>query len=83
MQVRNWIMPVNRKYNLALLLGTLQQELRSKRNYMVLFEYVMLAGINDRSDKPFTFAHFQCYTLVLVVHFFPGTPLYAAFNSHS
>lgn len=47
-QVRNWIMPINRKYNLGLLLETLREELHSRRNYKVLFEYVMLAGINDR-----------------------------------
>lgn len=41
-------MPINRKYNLELLLGTLREELRHRHNYKVLFEYVMLAGINDR-----------------------------------
>ncbi|WVZ26049.1 hypothetical protein V8G54_004593 [Vigna mungo] len=47
-EVRNWIMPINRKYKLDLLLQTLQEELRLKKNYKVLFEYVMLEGINDR-----------------------------------
>ncbi|XP_078439416.1 radical SAM superfamily protein [Wolffia australiana] len=46
-EVRNWIMPINRKYNLALLLGTLREELRHRHKYKVLFEYVMLQGIND------------------------------------
>ncbi|KAJ4838158.1 hypothetical protein Tsubulata_046194 [Turnera subulata] len=46
-EVRNWIMPINRKYNLSLLLNTLREELRFKNNYKVLFEYVLLAGIND------------------------------------
>lgn len=46
-EVRNWIMPINRKYNLALLLETLREELRFKQNYKVLFEYVMLSGVND------------------------------------
>ncbi|KAH6809575.1 Radical SAM superfamily protein [Perilla frutescens var. frutescens] len=46
-EVRNWVMPINRKYNLELLLGTLREELQLKRNYKVLFEYVMLAGVND------------------------------------
>lgn len=49
-EVRNWVMPINRKYNLALLLGTLREELQHKHNYKVLFEYVMLAGINDSVD---------------------------------
>ncbi|XP_038703308.1 dual-specificity RNA methyltransferase RlmN isoform X2 [Tripterygium wilfordii] len=46
-EVRNWIMPINRKYKLGLLLKTLREELCSKHNYKVLFEYVMLAGVND------------------------------------
>ncbi|KAF5443161.1 hypothetical protein F2P56_035744 [Juglans regia] len=46
-EVRNWIMPINRKYKLGLLLQTLQEELRLKHNYKVLFEYVMLSGVND------------------------------------
>lgn len=44
---RNWIMPINRKYKLTLLLRTLREELNLKRNYKVIFEYVMLAGVND------------------------------------
>ncbi|MBA0863342.1 hypothetical protein Goshw_019723 [Gossypium schwendimanii] len=46
-EVRNWIMPINRKYKLSFLLETLREELTFKNNYKVLFEYVMLAGIND------------------------------------
>ncbi|XP_071709299.1 uncharacterized protein [Rutidosis leptorrhynchoides] len=49
-EVRNWIMPINRKYNLSVLLETLREELRSKHKYSVLFEYVLLAGINDSID---------------------------------
>ncbi|KAI3720309.1 hypothetical protein L6452_21225 [Arctium lappa] len=49
-EVRNWIMPINRKYNLSLLLETLREELRLKHKYKVLFEYVMLAGVNDSID---------------------------------
>ncbi|XP_050374822.1 LOW QUALITY PROTEIN: uncharacterized protein LOC126792450 [Argentina anserina] len=46
-EVRKWIMPINRKYNIGVLLQTLREELRFKNNYRVLFEYVMLAGVND------------------------------------
>uniref|UniRef100_A0A1S4DD60 Dual-specificity RNA methyltransferase RlmN-like n=1 Tax=Nicotiana tabacum TaxID=4097 RepID=A0A1S4DD60_TOBAC len=46
-EVRSWIMPINRKFNLNLLLGTLREDLQSKHKYKVLFEYVMLAGVND------------------------------------
>ncbi|KAL7607579.1 hypothetical protein Lser_V15G14720 [Lactuca serriola] len=49
-EVRNWIMPINRKYNLSLLLDTLREELQFKHKYKVLFEYVMLAGVNDSID---------------------------------
>lgn len=49
-EVRNWIMPINRKYNLSLLLETLRKEISSKHKYKVLFEYVMLAGVNDSMD---------------------------------
>ncbi|KAL9423933.1 hypothetical protein AB3S75_035929 [Citrus x aurantiifolia] len=49
-EVRNWIMPINRKYKLGLLIETLREELRFKNNYKVLFEYVMLAGVNDSFD---------------------------------
>ncbi|KAF9673462.1 hypothetical protein SADUNF_Sadunf10G0026900 [Salix dunnii] len=49
-EVRNWIMPINRKYNLGLLLQTLREELGLKNNYKVLFEYVMLEGVNDSVD---------------------------------
>ncbi|CAN0892923.1 Dual-specificity RNA methyltransferase RlmN [Linum grandiflorum] len=49
-EVRNWIMPINRKYNISLLLDTLREELQFRNNYKVLFEYVMLAGVNDSLD---------------------------------
>lgn len=74
-EVRNWIMPVNRKYNLALLLGTLRQELRSKRNYRVLFEYVMLAGINDSME--------DAKKLIDLVQDIPCKINLISFNPHS
>ncbi|KAJ0076090.1 hypothetical protein Patl1_34819 [Pistacia atlantica] len=46
-EVRNWIMSIN--WNL--LLETLREELHFKHNYKVLFEYVMLAVINDRIQQ--------------------------------
>ncbi|CAK7332693.1 unnamed protein product [Dovyalis caffra] len=49
-EVRNWIMPINRKYNIGLLLQMLREELCLKNNYKVLFEYVMLEGVNDSVD---------------------------------
>lgn len=49
-EVRNWIMPINRKYNLATLLGAIKDELSVKKDFKVLFEYVLLAGINDSEE---------------------------------
>lgn len=43
-------MPINRKYNLAQLLQALREELQHKHRFKVLFEYVMLAGVNDRLE---------------------------------
>ncbi|KAI4965756.1 hypothetical protein ZWY2020_050929, partial [Hordeum vulgare] len=45
------IMPINRKYNLSTLLGTLREELCLRPKSIVLFEYVMLAGVNDRAGS--------------------------------
>lgn len=49
-EVRDWIMPINRKYKLSLLLDTLREELQWRHKYKVLFEYVMLAGVNDSME---------------------------------
>eukprot|EP00897_Mesotaenium_endlicherianum_P003061 jgi/Mesen1/2783/ME000170S01902 len=47
-EVRNWIMPINRRYNLSTLLSCLEEEFpRSMRQSKVFFEYIMLDGIND------------------------------------
>lgn len=73
-EVRNWIMPINRKYNLALLLGTLREELRTKHKYKVLFEYVMLAGVNDSMD--------DAKRLVDLVQDIPCKVNLLAFNPH-
>ncbi|KAJ7529248.1 hypothetical protein O6H91_15G040100 [Diphasiastrum complanatum] len=47
-EVRNWIMPVNRKYNLHTLMSALKEEISCKKDFKVFFEYVLLSGINDR-----------------------------------
>lgn len=48
-KVRSWIMPVNRKYPLAELMGVLRDEFPrdNARQQKVFFEYVMLKGVND------------------------------------
>ncbi|XP_052172501.1 uncharacterized protein LOC127788363 isoform X1 [Diospyros lotus] len=74
-EVRNWIMPINRKYNLGILLGTLREELRFKNNYKVLFEYVMLAGINDSIE--------DAKRLINLVQGIPCKINLISFNPHS
>lgn len=42
-QVRNWLMPINRKYNLATLMGALREEFpkkTGKSQRRVFFEYM-------------------------------------------
>lgn len=48
-EVRDWLMPINRKYPLGVLLDTLRQY-PFKEFERVTFEYVMLSGINDSMD---------------------------------
>ncbi|TXG56314.1 hypothetical protein EZV62_017627 [Acer yangbiense] len=74
-EVRNWIMPINRKYKLSFLLETLREELRFKHNYKVLFEYVMLAGINDSLD--------DAKRLIDLVQGIPCKINLISFNPHS
>ncbi|XP_028794850.1 uncharacterized protein LOC114750414 isoform X2 [Neltuma alba] len=74
-EVRNWIMPINRKYKLDLLLQTLREELRFKHNYKVLFEYVMLAGVNC-SDE-------DAKRLIGLVKGIPCKVNLISFNPHS
>lgn len=74
-EVRNWIMPINRKYNLNTLLETLREELRYKHKYKVLFEYVMLAGINDSID--------DAMRLIDLVQDIPCKINLLSFNPHS
>ena len=45
-QIRSRLMPVNNKYNLDKLLETVDQYIK-KTNRRVMFEYVMIQGIND------------------------------------
>ncbi|KAE8736354.1 hypothetical protein F3Y22_tig00000002pilonHSYRG00098 [Hibiscus syriacus] len=74
-EVRNWIMPINRKYKLNLLLETLREELKFKNNYKVLFEYVMLAGINDSIE--------DANRLINLVKGIPCKINLISFNPHS
>ena len=52
--IRNWIMPINRKYNLESLLGLLRREFPretlGRHQRQVFFEYIMLEGVNDTDE---------------------------------
>jgi 23S rRNA (adenine2503-C2)-methyltransferase len=52
--IRNWIMPINRKYNLEMLLGLLRREFPrqslGRHQRQVFFEYIMLEGVNDSDE---------------------------------
>ncbi|KAI5080586.1 hypothetical protein GOP47_0003769 [Adiantum capillus-veneris] len=74
-EVRNWIMPVNRKYNLAMLLGVLRDELSEKKDFKVFFEYVLLAGINDSME--------DAHRLIELVKDIPCKINLITFNPHA
>jgi 23S rRNA (adenine2503-C2)-methyltransferase len=48
-EVRNRIMPVNRKYNLAALLAACDDYVAQKKRLM--FEYILIAGVNDSAEQ--------------------------------
>ena len=53
-EIRSWIMPINRKYNLERLLGTLEKHFprqdMGRHQRQVFFEYIMLEGVNDGDE---------------------------------
>jgi len=53
-EIRSWIMPINRKYNLERLLGVLRDNFprqnAGRHQRHVFFEYILLAGINDSDE---------------------------------
>src|SRR5689334_1171175 len=48
-EVRNRIMPVNRKYNLTTLLAACDDYVAQKKRLM--FEYILIAGVNDTAEQ--------------------------------
>ncbi|EEH60633.1 uncharacterized protein MICPUCDRAFT_12802 [Micromonas pusilla CCMP1545] len=53
-EIRSWIMPINRKYNLERLLGALRANFPrrdgGRHQREVFFEYIMLEGVNDSAE---------------------------------
>jgi 23S rRNA (adenine2503-C2)-methyltransferase len=48
--IRDRLVPVNRRYPLARLLGTLRDEPLVSKRRPVFFEYTLVAGVNDTAD---------------------------------
>lgn len=48
-EIRNQIMPINKKYPIELLIDTLKNYIK-RTNRRVTFEYILLSGINDRKQ---------------------------------
>jgi 23S rRNA (adenine2503-C2)-methyltransferase len=61
--VRNQIMPVNRKYNVATLLEACSDYVARKRK-QIFFEYILIAGVNDTDE--------QAYELVKIAKRIPA-----------
>lgn len=55
-EIRNKIIPVNKVYNLELLIATLKEYI-IKTNRRVTIEYVMLKGVNDKKKDAIELAH--------------------------
>jgi 23S rRNA (adenine2503-C2)-methyltransferase len=49
-EVRERIMPINRKYPIAELMSALR-EFREKRKQRITFEYILIAGVNDALEQ--------------------------------
>ncbi|WP_306751275.1 23S rRNA (adenine(2503)-C(2))-methyltransferase RlmN [Paracoccus actinidiae] len=49
-EVRNVLVPINKRWNIAALLDALRDYPRLSNSERITFEYVMLAGVNDSDD---------------------------------
>lgn len=79
-EVRDRIMPINRKYPLEELLGTLREFPLGARRYITI-EYVMLGGVNDTSDDARRLVRLlrgiKCKINLIPFNPFPGSPFKA------
>lgn len=55
-EVRNKIMPVNRKYDLTTLLAACDYY-ASRKKQRIYFEYILIAGVNDTDEQAHLLAH--------------------------
>ena len=54
-EVRNQIMPINRKYNIETLLSACDYY-ASRKKQRLTFEYILIAGVNDADDQAYLLA---------------------------
>jgi 23S rRNA (adenine2503-C2)-methyltransferase len=54
-EVRNQIMPINRKYNIGTLLSACDYYAARKKQRLT-FEYILIAGVNDADDQAYLLA---------------------------
>ena len=50
-ELRDELVPINRRWNLAALLAALREYPRLSNSERITFEYVMLAGVNDSDEE--------------------------------
>ncbi|QGG79718.1 23S rRNA (adenine(2503)-C(2))-methyltransferase RlmN [Litorivicinus lipolyticus] len=79
-ELRNQLVPINKKYNIATLMAATQRYLDSlPDNRSVTFEYTMLDGINDRPEQARDLANLikkhgiRCKVNLIPFNPFPGT----------
>lgn len=76
-QVRDQVMPINRRFPIAELLGALREFPLEKRR-RITFEYVLLAGVNDTDDDAARLARllrgFRCKVNIIPWNPHPGAP---------
>ncbi len=70
--LREQLVPVNKKYPIEQLMGACWRYVQGERKKRVLFEYVMLAGVNDKPE--------HAHQLVELLRDFPGKVNLIPFN---
>src|SRR5258708_6231155 len=58
-EVRNQIMPINRRYNIETLLSTCDYYVERKKQRLT-FEYILIAGVNDSDEQARLLSRHAC-----------------------
>jgi 23S rRNA (adenine2503-C2)-methyltransferase len=77
-ELRNELVPINKKYNIALLLAACKKYTEQNQRYFTTFEYVMLNGVNDLDiharQLAKLLANVKCKINLIPFNPFPGAP---------